>query len=100
MSHMGISHKQIIVAYLGNTLILLGSPVHRGKLSNGVSVTNFKSCYLGRIFFILRVFANGGELIDTIILPNGSRPFNNNMGAYDRTGINFYISTYDRKSTD
>jgi hypothetical protein len=71
MGDMGVSHKQVITAYLGKTTILLGSSVHRGILAYRVSIANFQPGYLSRILFVLGIFADGSELIDAVLTGGG-----------------------------
>jgi len=94
---MGICHKQVIVAYFGKTVVLLRSPVHRGKLTYGISIANFKPGYFRRIFFVLRVFADRRKLIDAVLLAYCSRPLDNNVRAYDCAGADFHIRSYHGK---
>ncbi len=97
MRDMGVRHKQVVIAYLGKAAILLRAPVHGGVLAYRVSIADFQLGYLRRILFVLGIFADGSELIDAILLAYGGRPLNNNVGAYHRTGADFYTRAYDRK---
>lgn len=54
---MGIGHKQVVIAYLGNALVLLGAAVQGGKFANGVPVADFQPGDFIGVFFVLRILA-------------------------------------------
>ena len=95
MRHMRIRHKQVVVTYLGNAVILLRSPVHRGEFPYRIPVADFQPGYFGRVFFVLRIFADRSKLVNTVLFTYRSRPLNNNVRPYDRTRTDFNIGAYD-----
>lgn len=98
--YVGICHKQVVIAYLGKAFILLGASMHGGILAYRISIADFQPGDLGRILLVLGIFADGRELIDTILLTYRGRPFNNDMGTYNGTRINLYIRPDNGKRAD
>lgn len=91
MRDMRIGHKQIVITYFGEALILLRASMHRSELADRITVADFEPGKLGSIFFILRIFADRRKLKDAIVLANGSRPFDYYMRADDGAGIDLYV---------
>lgn len=93
MGDMGIGHKQVVVADLGKALVLLSAAVHRGEFPNRIAVANFKPSYFGSVFLILRIFTNRGELVDSILLSDGGRAFDDDMRTHHRSRPDRYLCT-------
>jgi len=94
MGYMSISHKQIIIPYLGNTMILLGSLCIEVN-SGCISITDFKPCYSDAYFCL----ADLHQLmwIDRYdYLSQWSRPLTTTWGRWPYRH-QFYIRSYDRK---
>lgn len=79
VGHVRISHKQVVVADLGDAMILLRSPMHGGKLPDGIAISDFQPGNLGRVFFVLRIFSDRGELVDAVVFADCRGAFDHDM---------------------
>ena len=53
-----IGHDPVIVTHPGNADILCRTEIKRTKLADSISIADFKSSRLTRVFFVLRHFTN------------------------------------------
>ena len=87
------SHKQIVVADTGQTIILYGTSMYCASFTNNVVITDLQTGRLTLIFFILTVFPHRGELKYCIVTTNGRWALNDNMGVNLRSSPDFNIGT-------
>ena len=78
---MGIGHKQVVAAYLGDALVLLGAAMQGRKLANRIAVAYFEPSDFVGVLFVLWVFTNGRKLINPVLLADSSRTFYDDMGT-------------------
>ncbi len=79
MRDMAIGHDPVVIAQHRFTGVLNCAAADCTKLANRVAITNTQTRRLTSVFLVLGVIANGGELIDVVVLADACRTVNNNV---------------------
>ena len=90
---MGIDHQKIVTANLRQATVLLSATVQATRLANGIMIANFKPRTFTSVFQILRVFADTGELIKLVVLPDTRQSCYDHVPMQYRMGANRNLIT-------
>ena len=91
MRHMHISHDPVVIADLGEGLVLHRARVEGSELANGVAVTDDQSRGLAFVLLVLWVSTQGRKLEDLVVTTDGGVPLDHtvrtNAGAFTDTHV-------------
>jgi len=91
MRDVAIGHHPIIVANDGLTSILDRTATYSTKLADRVSIANGQARWLISVFLVLRITADRGKPIDTIVSAYFRRTSDNGVTTDSCTAVNFDI---------
>ena len=100
MRQVHVGHDPVVIAHARHTGIAGRADVERAKLTNGIAVANDQLAGLTRVLFVLRDCADGVELKDLIVAPDGGVAFENAVRAYGRAGTDAHVRPDDGVRTN
>src|ERR1700678_871648 len=100
MRHVRIGHEQVVVAYVGDTLVVSGAAIHRHGFAKYIAVADFQTGGLPVVLLVLRCIPDGGELIDLVVGADPRRAVDDHMGSDPGPGADDDIRADDAEGSD
>jgi hypothetical protein len=97
---MDVCQDPVVVTQNGDTVVLRRASIDRTELTDSVPVANLQPGYLTGIFLILRIFANGRKLIETVVFAYAGRPPHNDMAVNPGASTDFHVFPDNRVRTN
>src|SRR5690606_36170660 len=95
-----VSHDPVVVADHGFARVLHRPAADRAVLANGVAVADREARRLARVFLVLRIVADGGELVDAIVPADHRRTLDHDVSGDPRAAADAHVVADDRVGAD
>src|SRR5690606_35337734 len=98
--YVHVVHSPVVVADARRALVLHRAAVEGAEFAYGVAVADLQRGRLIRVLLVLRRFAQGRKLEDTVIATDGGRPLDDDVAAYRGAAIDADAGLDHRKGAN
>ena len=78
---MNVRHDPVVIAEPGHAGVLGGAAIQRAELPDGVAIADLQPGRLAGILLVLRHFADGAELENSVVAADAGMAADDDMGA-------------------